>query len=328
MSGESVGTEEARLIATIRFALPGVAVNALPARIPKGFSAESWRVETSIGALVVKVQRRAVDGAKLHGQAEAVRLTRAALIPTAEFLYAGASPAFNERAVVILRFVPGTDAEGALPGLPAVQQALFFADLGDAVGRLHGIALPHFTERLGMPQAAVQDWYTLIDRNSERAARWNRDIGLLVPAEIAAIRARLQREAAAITAVVTPALTHRDLYLANVLLDEGRFAALLDFELAKGYDPLLDFVKLGMFVFEDWPAGIEPFMRAYRARVGPIARFAERVRVCFALEQFVMLPNWVWSDKPQLAECSGAYLRDWLREVDPWWLRELSAIAG
>jgi aminoglycoside phosphotransferase (APT) family kinase protein len=97
----------------------------------------------------------------------------------------------------------------------------------------------------GSPGAAVGDWDTLVRRVTERYAPWNDKIAALTPLEVATIRGRLVQSVAAVTDMVSPMLTHRDLYLANVLVNEGRFAAILDFELAKGYDPLLDFVKLG-----------------------------------------------------------------------------------
>jgi len=309
------------LIATVQDALPQVEVLGPPSRMPKGFSSESWRVTTTIGDLVVKVRRRSTDMAKLRGQAEAARLARLAGLPTAEVLHVGIAAALGDRPVVIFRFIPGIDAEEALPGLEQPQRISFFSDLGDMIGRLHGIGLPHFTERIGSPGAAVSDWYTVVQRTTERAAAWNRERGMLTLPEIAAFYDRLLRDTATISAVVKPALTHRDLYLANVLIADGHLTAIIDFELAKGYDPLLDFVKLGMFVFERWPDGIEPFMAAYRSRVGHIVSAEERVSVCFALEQFVMLPNWVNLGEARLAKVSCDFLRDWLRGEYPWWLR-------
>lgn len=281
---------------------------------------------TTIGDLVVKVRRRSIDMAKLRGQAEAVQLARLAGLPTAEVLHVGIAAALNDRLVVILRFIPGIDAEEALPRVEKPQRISFFSDLGDMIGRLHGIGLPHFTERIGSPGAARGDWYTVVQRTTERAAAWNRELGMLTQSEIAAFCDRLLHHTAIISAVVEPALTHRDLYLANILIAEGHLTALIDFELAKGYDPLLDFVKLGMFVFECWPDGIEPFMAAYRSRVGHIVRAEERVSICFALEQFVMLPNWVNLGEARLAEASCDFLRDWLRGKHPWWLKSVVAL--
>ncbi len=182
--------------------------------------------------------------------------------------------------------------------------------------------------RIGAPDAAVGDWTAVVRRAAERYAEWNRAAGMLAAPEIAAIRERLIGAAAGVAAEVSPAITHRDLYLANVLINGGRFAALLDFELAKGYDPLLDFVKLGGFVFERWPASLKPFMAAYRHGVGRAPRVEERLSVCLALEQFVALPNWVQLGEERLARDTRDRLRAWLRGSSPWWVTRIVAALG
>lgn len=319
---------EGAVVATVRGALPGIDVIGPPIRIPKGFSSESWRVATDAGELVVKIRRHPTDAAKLWSQAEAVRLARARGVPTAEVLHVGVSPAMGGRPVVILRFTPGVDAEEALPRLERSQRASLFSDLGDVVGRLHRISLPHFTERIGTPEAAVDEWSTVVRRTAERAASWNREIGALTASEVAAIHAGLVQVATDISAAVSPALTHRDLYPTNVLVGDGHVTALIDFELAKGYDPLLDFVKLGMFVFERWPEGFDPFIAAYRRRVGRVARVKERLIVCLALEHLVMVPNWVNFGEERLVKDSRDVLQNWLARSYPWWVHSVGTALG
>ena len=166
------------VVAAVRGALPGIEAIGPPARMPKGFSSESWRVTTDAGELVVKIRRQMTDAAKLRSQAEAAQLALAAGVPTAEVLYAGLAAGVGGRPVVILRYVPGTDAEEALPGLDGPQRARLFSDFGAAVGRLHRIGLPHFTERIGSPEAAVGDWATVVRRAAERYADWNHEFGV------------------------------------------------------------------------------------------------------------------------------------------------------
>lgn len=113
-----------------------------------------------------------------------------------------------------------------------------------------------------------------------------------------------------------------------MLVGDGRLAALIDFELAKGYDPLLDFVKLGMFVFERWPESFDPFMAAYRRAADHAPRAGERLVVCLALEHFVLLPNWVTFGEERLAHASRDRLRSWLAGPYPWWMRRIGAELG
>lgn len=303
----------------LRDALPGIALTGTAQRIPKGFSSESWLVPTDRGEMLVKIRRQAIDFAKLTSQAEAARMAIGAGVPTPEILYAGLSPLIA-RPLVVARYLPGDDAETALPKLDVAQRRAFFADLGAAIGRLHQIALPQFTERIGMEEGATDDWAVVASNTADRYAAWNDRLRTLDAAETATIRARLAHDGGVVAPMVHPRLTHRDLYLANILIDDGRFVALLDFELAKGKDPLLDFVKLGMLVFEDWPDGIESFLSAYRRVVGLVPLALERLILCHGLEHLTMLPNWQQLGEERLADYSRRQLGDWLAGRYPAWL--------
>lgn len=313
-------------VAALHNVFPEIAIVSPPQPIPKGFSSESVRVVTSIGELVVKIRRQATDLAKMQSQVAASRLAGSAGIPTPDVLYAGHSATLGGRPIVIMRYMPGADAEEALGDFLPSQRPAFFADFGAAVGRLHQIRLPRFTERLGSVEASFGDWAALVRRAAERYAAWNDEVGALTTMEIAAIRERLIRGADEVNATVRPALTHRDLYLANVLTHGGRFAAILDFELAKGYDPLLDFVKLGEFVFELHPESFEPFMAAYRRCADRQERTEERLALCFALEHFVQVPNWAQTGDEWLLRGSCQRLRDWLQGSVPWWVGRCGAV--
>jgi aminoglycoside phosphotransferase (APT) family kinase protein len=324
--GEDLASEG--VVTVVRGVLPGVGEIGPPVRVPKGFSSESWRVGTGAGELLVKIRRHATDAAKLRSQAEAARLARSAGVPAPEVLYAGVPKALGGRPVMILRYIPGVDAEEALPGLDGPRRTALFFDFGDAVRRLHGVGLPRFTDRIGTPEASIGDWATVVGRTAERAASRNRENGVLTAPEVAGILDRLTHAAADISEVVSPALTHRDLYLANMLVSDGRLRALIDFELAKGWDPLFDFVKLGMWVFEEWPESFEPFMTAYRRATDHMPEVEERLSVCLALENFVALWNWVDLGDERLVRDSRDRLRDWMAGANPWWVKRIGKELG
>jgi aminoglycoside phosphotransferase (APT) family kinase protein len=62
-----------------------------------------------------------------------------------------------------------------------------------------------------------------------------------------------------------PVLTHGDLWLPNVLVREGRFGCLLDFEHARYADRFRDFGKLDEHILDAFPAGREAFLESYQA---------------------------------------------------------------
>ncbi len=256
-------SNKAAIVSAIGSALPGVGVSGSPVHAPKGFASESWRVTTDVGGLLVKIRRRAADAAKLRSQAEALRLARSGGVPAPELLYAGASEALGGRPLIVLRYISGVDAEEALPGMGAQHRDSLFSDLGEAVGRLHEIGLPKFTDRIGTPEADLDRWSDAVDQRAERVAPRNREIGLLSPSEINAVVHRLKRSAENVSGVVAPALPHHDLYLANVLLRDGRFEALIDFELARGVGPYVRLREAGDVGVRGMASGL----RAVRGRV-------------------------------------------------------------
>ena len=311
------------VVSAIGDVLPDVGVIRPPVRVPKGFGSESWLVATDAGEVLVKIRRREADAEKLRTQVEALRLARSAGVPVPELLYTGTVAALGDRPVMVLRYLPGVDAEEALPGMDDQQREALFSELGDAVGRLHGVSLPRFTDRIGTPEADLSGWADAVGRRAERAASHNSETGVLSGPEIAAILDELTRAAEHVSPVVEPALIHHDLYLANVLVHDGRFRALIDLEQAKGWDPLFDFVKLGMWVFEPWPEGFEPFVTAYRRRMGRIPHAEARLAACLALENFVALGYWVDWGQDQMANASRATLRNWMAASYPWWVERL-----
>jgi aminoglycoside phosphotransferase (APT) family kinase protein len=291
-------------------------------RIPRGYSSESWRVDTDIGELIIKVRRQATDLAKLRSQAEAAKLARGAGVPAPEVLHVGVH---HERLIAIVRYMPGEDAELAVPKLSATQRADFFAAFGAAVARLHAIVLPSFTERIGAPDAALVDWPAVVARTSARAAKKNRSAGVLTELEVSTIVERLARASVDVAGAVAPVLTHRDLYLPNVLVRDGQFAALLDFEAAKAWDAAFDFVKLGVWVFEPYAGSFEPFMTGYRGLAPAMAMAMERLSLCFGLEHFVVLAHWVETGNAELLAAARARLRGWLAGQLPAWMLGMAA---
>ena len=108
--------------------------------------------------------------------------------------------------------------------------------------------------------------------------------------------------AAEVDGVVRPALCHRDLYLDNVLVDEqGALAALLDFDVAEVWDPLVEQFKLEWFVFEPNPAAREPFFDGYLAGDPMPPMFDERVRLASIVELLNHAANWQVQGEREIA---------------------------
>jgi aminoglycoside phosphotransferase (APT) family kinase protein len=144
----------------------------------------------------------------------------------------------------------------------------------------------------------------------------NRDAQVLSGAVLADTSEQILREAARVSDLVRAALSHGDLHTPNTLVNDGRFVAILDFEHAKFWDAVFDFVKLRMWTFESQPGSEAPFMEGYQSTAPPLDRFEDRLRVCTGLELLAGLPYWKKSGEEGLLEDYMSRFERWLDSVE------------
>ena len=160
------------------------------------------------------------------------------------------------------------------------------------VARLHGVARPGFTSRIGAGPEFTR-WSDYL------AYRWE---GVVARADAAGIEGELVAEAAAVLfplarrfdTVATPVLCHRDLYLDNLLCDEtGNLVAVLDFDSAEAWEPAADFQKLRWWTFSEHSGAESAFLAGYTSRAGALPDdFDVRVRVVEIVELVNGIANW------------------------------------
>ena len=110
----------------------------------------------------------------------------------------------------------------------------------------------------------------------------------------------------------------------TILRDQGldnqqkfdRLVALLDFDLVEVWDPLVDFFKLGWFVFESNPAARESFMADYLAGDPVPPMFDQRVRLASIVELVNHAASWRIQGQREIAEVALARLSALLEDGD------------
>ena len=111
-------------------------------------------------------------------------------------------------------------------------------------------------------------------------------------------------------------LSHDDPSAQNIIVerrtDGWQFVALVDFERARGRDPLLDLAKLRATTFAAWPAMSAPFNSAY----GMLEPYAPDLRARAELYDLYVplagIAHFRQYDRPDREEAARAALRDWL----------------
>ncbi len=298
--------EAATVRDAVASALPAAAPVRALQRIELGFGNENWMATTGLGRVVVKVGLPAASVAKWRAAARALDFARAAGVGAPELLaFVDVCDALDGRVLRVFSYVPGRspadlDDERA--------RARFYAQLGDAVARLHRVELPGFTSRIGSRDAVFDRWSRYLDYRwvgvCERAARTELD-----PAVVEHARAVVLDLAAGFDAVTRPVLCHRDLYPDNLCCDAvGNLVALLDFDMAEAWEPAADFHKLRWWNFDRYPEA----ETAFRAGYGPPPAggdFDERVRAVEIVELVNGLANWKGTAAPELVVAAEVRLR-------------------
>ena len=129
---------------------------------------------------------------------------------------------------------------------------------------------------------------------------------------LAAASERIVGGAATVSSVVKPALIHGDLYPPNTLLEAGRFVAILDFEHAKAWDPVHDFVKLNMWTFERYEGSEAAFLEGYRSSLPVTELFDARLHICLGLELLAGFPYWQKHGEDGMLSDYSARFAKWL----------------
>jgi aminoglycoside phosphotransferase (APT) family kinase protein len=250
------------LAATIfRRVYPAAGTILTTKRIPRAYNFEVWRIDTAQGHYALKGGQAEMDVARIANTIEAQRLVTAAHVASPRMLGYDAGTLIG-RPVCVQEWITGEDAETAWPHMTKQERAQFALEFGRAVAQVHAISGSCFSEDVTLSRPLPSWSIGLRDYLAENTEGM-RQTNLLTPAELDAVVRRLEDGIATLSPTIRPSLTHWDLWLANALVDAGAFVGLIDWESAAFSDPLVDFVRLEVWVFEPYPESQEPFFTGY-----------------------------------------------------------------
>jgi aminoglycoside phosphotransferase (APT) family kinase protein len=276
-------SQQADRVATMVRETLGEEVVAAPERIARGFGNENWLVQCDSRDVVAKVAPSSIDTLKLRAASRAQELAAAGGVPTARLLcFVEQCELLEDRTVRIVEFAQGLHPDDVV--CDDATNERFLSSLGAAVATLHGIALDSFSSRLDGSAPQFDTWQAYVAYRLPQIARRVVDTRVFSAAEMAQLARRVEDLSRAVSPAVHPVLTHRDLYLDNLLVDpDGTLCSVLDWDCAEAWDPAVDFVKLRWQVFPDRP-NTEAFWLAYEAVHGALPQLRARMQVVDVLE--------------------------------------------
>ncbi|MDF2606601.1 MAG: hypothetical protein K0S34_796 [Bacillales bacterium] len=229
-------------------------------KITKGYSHDCWIITTTTDKFIFKINKRKLDIEYFKNEVYAQQLLFEKGIPVPKIInYC------EEDLIIVSEFIDGMDAGECLNLLSENEKECFFFYLGQWVAKMHSIKNDKFThdilgnlkEEAGWVIGYGNKTYNLLDnvratntlKEDEIDFVYNKCLKLLEETE----------------STIIPAYTHRDLYLNNFIIKDRKFKCLIDFEGARFYDPVIDFVKLEVQVFNEYPSVRYKFYEGYQS---------------------------------------------------------------
>ncbi|HEX6288648.1 MAG TPA: aminoglycoside phosphotransferase family protein [Herpetosiphonaceae bacterium] len=284
-------------------------------RLSVGFGHAAWYLRTvEQGAFLLKIAtRQPTDyyfANEIHAQQRMLQHGQ----PVPEIVAVCHAPNELGQHFYIQRWIPGEDGTTAVAAMSARQRSAFACDFGRAVALMHRIEGAAFSED-ALGENVLPSWRDLCATRLSDLIRSNVQAAVLPPDRLAIVEERCARMIAELASDIAPVFTHRDLYLPNTLVHEGRFKTVIDFESVRFYDGLWDFVKLYAWVFRHYPEMEAPFLAGYRSAQPWPADAARRILLYQGLEYLAALPYFArqYPSPDRLREFQGL-MAQWLSE--------------
>ena len=292
--------------------------DAVPVRpvaaLRRGRGHASWMLDSGLGRLVAKVALAGHDQVVLDRLAEHRRVFEYGVPVPRLLAFDPDSRAVGGRLLIVYGYLPGQDADEAWRSLPGGVMAEVMRAAGGAVAGLHQVPVGAFGEPVTGLGAGPGTWGAVIAGRVESLRRSYRESPAVADSAVTAGLALLGGLADNVSPVVRPAVCHLDLYLPNILLDGGgRFSALLDLEHVRRVDPVMDFVKPGMWMLAGRPDWAEAFEGGYREVAGWPECWPERLAAATGLELLTGVGYWARVSDHQMHDDYLRRLRDWVR---------------
>jgi aminoglycoside phosphotransferase (APT) family kinase protein len=283
------------------------------AALRRGRSHASWMLDSGLGRLVAKVALTGHDQVVLDRLAEHHRVFEHGVPVPRLLAFDPDCHAVGGQLLIVYGYLPGRDADHASRSLPGTVMAEAMRAAGGAVAGLHQVPVGAFGDPVTGLGAGPGTWSAVIAGRVELLRRSYRSFAVqdgAIPAGLVLLGGLADD----VSPLVRPAVSHLDLYLPNILLDdEGRFRALLDLEHVRRVDPVMDFVKPGMWMLAGRPDWAEAFEDGYREVAGWPERWPERLAVATGLELLTGVGYWAQVGDHQMRDDYLRRLRDWVR---------------
>lgn len=304
-----------RVAVAVERLLPEVAPVRPLETLRAGRSHSSWVLDSALGRVVGKVKTTYRAQLALERLAEHQRVARRG-IPVPRLLgFTPSSETLDGRLLIVAEYLNGQDAEEASHSLSTGSMASALHSAGAALADLHRVPVPTFGDPVTGVRTGPGSWGEVISGRVELLRRAYGEEGMddATASVVSAGFELLVRLGSEVSHAVRPAVAHLDVYLPNILVDGGRFRALLDLEHLRWVDPAMDFVKPAMWMFEGRPEWTDAFVDGYGLADASPPYWLERLSVATGMELLTGVDYWMRVNDRGMREDYLRRLRSWVR---------------
>jgi aminoglycoside phosphotransferase (APT) family kinase protein len=180
---------------------------------------------------------------KFTRETVAFGLARAAGLPVPDVVVHDRSCRHAPYEALAVRRLPGRAVEQSWPDLDTATRERLARQVGEVMGRLHGIDPGGFGEMAAPPATRTRPLADLMHEALEERLADALHAGVLEDEDAARAREVVAAREAALRRVTRPALVHGDLHFGNVLHVGDRITGVLDFEWSRSGDPVDELVS-------------------------------------------------------------------------------------
>ncbi len=177
---------------------------------------------------------------RFHGEQTAYNLLRQAGIPCPQVIALDDSETLAPYPYMIMTKVDGVSLLDSWTQLTPTQQHNVAQEAGRILASIHSIMLPKFGNLYGT-ERVFDNWYAYVTDKFERDGNESVADGTLTSAIRDRIQHVFEEHRPIFDSVMQPHLIHWDYHFGNLMQQDGKITAVLDFEWALGGDPAHDF---------------------------------------------------------------------------------------
>lgn len=189
----------------------------------------------------------------------------------------------TREAFFVQEWLDGMDAKTCMNEMSIDERKEFFYEFGTLIGKMHQIKNCCYSEDIlcNKTYHSLTDFCRIRMNNSVLAIEKS---NLVSNNFIKEATNKISNKIISLDMNVTPTFVHGDLHLENVILKDNHIVGLIDFERCKFLDSYYDFVKLFLWVFEEYSEYYGDFLNGYEYTNIITDDFSERVGLYLGIE--------------------------------------------